>query len=141
MTNRLEGIDGLGFFLYRSTAAPTLTGRDLRDILTVARARNDAGDLTGHLHHEDGLFFQWLEGPAAALRPVVASIRRDPRHHDLTVLDEGALDRRRFQDWRMRFSDRDAISLMDWLAGTRISTVDPAAYAAGIGAFLRTVDP
>lgn len=127
---------GLAFVLYRSTAVDHLSAGDLRDILTVARRRNAEAGLTGCLHYEDGLFFQWLEGPAGVLRTVVASIMDDARHREITVLDEGGLDHRRFQDWRMRFSDRDQASLLDWLAGSNASTVDRSDYAGGIVAFL-----
>lgn len=136
MTNEILPRDGLAFFLYRSMAVPGLGESNLEDIVTVARVRNQAAGLTGCLHYEDGLFFQWLEGPAPALWPVVASIRRDPRHLELTVLEQGALAGRRFQSWRMRFSNRDHASLMDWFAGKGVSTVDPAVYAGGVASFL-----
>lgn len=138
MTSDAAG-GGLAFLLYRSTAADDLSSADLRDILTVARERNEANGLTGCLHSEDGLFFQWLEGPTEALRPVAAAIMGDPRHRGILVLDQGALDHRRFQDWRMRFSDRDQASLLDWLAGSNASTVDRSDYAGGILAFLQAL--
>lgn len=131
--------EGLGYFLYRSTARDGLTVGDLDNILDAARQRNSAGDLTGCLHHEDGLFFQWIEGPQSTLRAVVDSILQDSRHRDVTVLDEGRLSHRRFQDWRMRFSDRDQASLLDWFARSNTSTVDRSAYAGGVVAFLQAV--
>ncbi|MDP5308085.1 BLUF domain-containing protein [Paracoccus spongiarum] len=139
MINDVAPFDGLGHFLYRSTAVEGLNATDLEAILTVARERNGAAGLTGCLHHEDGLFFQWLEGPAVALRPVVEAILRDTRHRDITVLNEGQLDRRRFQDWRMRFSDRDQASLLDWFATSKASTVDRGDYAGGVVAFLQAL--
>lgn len=139
MTNDPWSADGLAFFLYRSSAADGLADGDLQEILKTARSRNQAQRLTGCLHHEDGLFFQWLEGPAVAMGPVVASILGDDRHRDIMVLDQGALDHRRFQDWRMRFSDRDHASLLDWFAGSNTSTVDRQDYAGGIVAFLQSI--
>ncbi len=113
-----------------------MTRHDLEAILDVARARNQSLTLTGCLHYEDGLFFQWLEGPAQGIEPVIVSIMADRRHRDLTVLGRGALDARRFQDWRMRFSDRDSASLMDWFARNDRPTVDRHDYAAGVASFL-----
>ena len=128
--------DGLGFLLYRSTARPGLDGAELQGILHHARARNQALGLTGCLHHEDGLFFQWLEGPAAGLRQVLASLMRDTRHVDFDILDQGPLDHRRFQDWRMRFSDRDRASLLDWFARSEASTVHRRDYVSGVTSFM-----
>ncbi|CAM3307597.1 BLUF domain-containing protein [Paracoccus nototheniae] len=135
----LDPIKGLGFFLYRSTARPGLDHDDMQNILRVARSRNQALGLTGCLHHEDGLFFQWLEGPVDGLRQVRASLLADRRHLDFDLLDQGALSHRRFQDWRMRFSDRDRASLMDWFARSDSSTVRRGDYAGGVGAFLMSV--
>lgn len=139
MTSDLIAFDGLGYFLYRSTAVSGLTESDLEDILEVARQRNKQSDLTGCLHHEDGLFFQWLEGPSNELQHVVASILKDHRHYEVAILNEGPLDQRRFQDWRMRFSDRGQASLLDWFASSNSSTVDRHDYAKGVTAFLRSV--
>lgn len=139
MTSKEIDFGGLACFLYRSTAVEGISNADLKDILLTARGRNAAAGLTGCLHHEAGLFFQWLEGPKEALNPVVQSILRDTRHREVIVLQDGALDQRRFQDWRMRFTDRDQGSLMDWFAQSGVSTVNQADYAQGIVAFLKTI--
>ncbi|MBM3604633.1 MAG: BLUF domain-containing protein [Alphaproteobacteria bacterium] len=139
MINDLR-VDGLGFFLYRSTARPDLTSDDMKDILQVARRRNQALGLTGCLHHEEGLFFQWLEGPQAALMHVRDLILQDSRHRDVVMLDQGGLDHRRFQDWQMRFSDRDRASLMDWFARSTSPTVHRGEYAGGVVAFMMSMN-
>nr|MCS5602908.1 BLUF domain-containing protein [Paracoccus sp. (in: a-proteobacteria)] len=74
--------EGLEYSLYRSTASRALRAGELEDILAAARARNQAMSLTGCLHYEDGLFFQWLEGPADALREVLGLFLRDGGHRD-----------------------------------------------------------
>ena len=86
------------------------------------------------------MLLQWLEGPADGLRKVVASLMDDDRHRDFEILDQGALDHRRFQDWRMRFSDRDRASLMDWFARSDSSTVHRGDYAGGVVAFMMGLD-
>ena len=139
MTSDLKDIDGLGYFLYRSSATSRLSGGDTQDILHSARHRNQALGLTGCLHFEDGMFFQWLEGPRDGLVQAVDLILADDRHQEITVLDQGALDQRRFQDWRMRFSDRDRASLMDWFASSDKSTVRPKDYAGSVVAFLVSI--
>ena len=140
MTNDLaDTTDGLAFVLYRSAARDGLGKDDLQAILASARERNGQHGITGCLHHEDGLFFRWLEGPAEKIDLVMAMIRKDGRHDQLTVLDDGALDQRRFRDWHMRFSDRNQKSLMDWLAQSDASTVNPGEYTRGIVAFLQAL--
>lgn len=137
MTNRLDGLNGLSFLLYRSNAAPGLSDDDMRAILDSARGRNRRLDLTGCLHHEAGLFFQWLEGPAPALREVMALLMRDRRHDQVQILSAGGLEHRLFRNWTMRYSDRDQVSLMDWFARSGSSTVNPGDYAGGVASFLR----
>lgn len=139
MINELRDIDGLGYFLYRSSAVPDLSGGELQKILRSARTHNQELGLTGCLHYEDGMFFQWLEGPRDPLISVVETILDDPRHSEISILDQGALDHRRFQDWRMRFSDRDRASLVDWFATSENSTFHRRDYAGGVVAFLMSV--
>lgn len=132
--------DRLGYCLYRSMARPKLERDDLDAILDRARHRNRLHGLTGCLHFENGNFFQWLEGPWRQVFRLVDILRDDDRHMNMTVLDQGSLDQRLFTDWEMRFSDRDAASLFDWLAdwGSRMDDdggVDPGQ----VGAFLRSV--
>ncbi|MDB6178565.1 BLUF domain-containing protein [Paracoccus sp. Z330] len=139
MINRPKDASDLSFFLYRSSAAPEIGTEDLTQILTAARRRNALVGLTGCLHYEDGLFFQWLEGSDNELRPVVDAIMHDPRHHSILVLEQGALGTRRFRDWSMKFSDRDRKSLVDWIAHKNVSTVDRQEYAGGVSSFLMSL--
>ena len=139
MTSDHVKADVIGYTLYRSTAVRTPSGVQLDAILTTARDRNRALGLTGCLHYESGLFFQWLEGPKDALREVITSISNDSRHRDMVILVEGTLPERRFEDWEMRFSDPKSASLLDWLAGAQVSTLDRRHYADGVMTFLQSV--
>ncbi|MBC9245960.1 BLUF domain-containing protein [Paracoccus sp. 11-3] len=140
MTSDLTQIDGLAYLVYRSSAVDHLNDEDLQDILTSARDRNEENAVTGCLHCEDGMFFQWIEGPAQAIHMIGNLILNDPRHYDVTVLGQGALDARRFPDWRMRFSGRSNGSLMDWFASSDISTFDRKEYVGGVVTFLASID-
>ncbi|WP_299846997.1 BLUF domain-containing protein [uncultured Paracoccus sp.] len=136
MTSDTGPEDGLTHFLYRSNARPGFTTEDLRTIVAEARSRNSSCGVTGCLHYEDGLFFQWLEGPKIALDMIIALIRKDPRHEDMTDLSYGPLTVRRFADWSMRATDRHRASLLDWFASNQVSTIDRIAYAGSVSAFL-----
>lgn len=129
----------LTHFLYRSNAIATLSDDDIEDIVAVAITRNEMLELTGCLHFEDGLIFQWLEGPREALDAVIASIRADRRHTDIVDLSYGPLNGRRFSEWRMRTSNRGNASLLDWFAESDVPTVDRGAYVGSVIAFLTAI--
>lgn len=112
----------LGYVLYRSVARPGLTGNDLDIILTKARVWNQSVALTGCLHHEGGMFYQWLEGPRSELYRLLDRIVDDSRHLNVMVLDQGVINKRLFEAWEMRFTDREASSILDWLAERRDKT-------------------
>ena len=126
----------LAYCLYRSVARPELDRDSIAAILDKARQRNRQQGITGCLHFENGIFFQWVEGPWRRIFQLVEALRDDHRHMDITILDQAPLDQRLFQDWDMRFSDPEAASLFDW----RSKSVDQADYAERVRAFLRTVD-
>ena len=77
---------------------------ELRQLVFRAKARNHASDVTGLVVHDQGAFFQWLEGPRQGLEPIVDSIRRDPRHTDIEVLFEHDQTPRRFRGWDLRLA-------------------------------------
>lgn len=126
---------GLSYLLYRSLAAPGLGQDDLDQILAGSRARNRQRGLTGCLHYEGGLFFQWLEGPRPALSRLLDALQADARHLGLTVLDQGPLPERVFRDWEMHFSDARIASMMERLADRRAQGA-AVADAPRIRAFL-----
>ncbi|WP_207100710.1 BLUF domain-containing protein [Paracoccus shandongensis] len=131
--------DRLGYCLYRSLAQPGLADDQLERIIDRSRQRNRSNGLTGCLHYENGVFFQWLEGPWRQVFRLLDALRDDDRHMDMTILDQGSLDRRLFPDWKMRFSDRRAASLFDWLADWNSRPDDEGAYAERVGVFLRSI--
>jgi hypothetical protein len=80
------------------------TDAALQQLLRSAQSRNRAAGLTGVLLHDRGAFFQWLEGPTESLQRVWASILRDPRHHQVTVLREEPIIDRVFRGWDLRIA-------------------------------------
>lgn len=127
---------GTSCFLYRSTCTASEPKLACRAILAEARQRNLLLDLTGYLHFEDGVFYQWLEGPAASLAQVEALIRRDPRHRDMHFLFRGTQDSRKFADWQMGFAVSDPGTLFEWVANKGVSPMDRARFASGILEFM-----
>ena len=82
---------------------PQEEGR-VADIVAVSRRRNVALEVTGALMFVETHFAQVLEGPGAAVTTLMESIRADPRHTDLTVIDTETLVRRRFARWTMAYA-------------------------------------
>ena len=130
------------FFLYRSRTAFDARSAECRAILQAARSRNVQYGLTGYLHHEDGRFYQWLEGPAAGLSEVGALIEADPRHVGLEYLWRGTQDERQFAGWRMGFGSSEPGALFDWVAEHGVRVGDNARFARGLLDFmLETAGP
>jgi hypothetical protein len=100
----------LSTLVYRSRAVSPLSFEDLRRLMRAAQARNHREAVTGVMLHDDGRFFQWLEGPADGVERVMRSIRADPRHTDLDVLDRRPSSARRFDGWSMKLAARGAAS-------------------------------
>ncbi|MCM3780416.1 BLUF domain-containing protein [Microbacterium hydrocarbonoxydans] len=97
-----QGIDMLSL-VYTSSASQPLRETALEQLLTQCRRNNAEADVTGMLLYRDGRFIQVLEGLADTVRELVERIRRDPRHHDMRVLLEERVPRRRFPDWTMGY--------------------------------------
>ena len=136
MTSLTPSDQDLYYYVYRSAATDGLDWPQVEAIVRRSKHRNEVFGLTGCLHHEDGLFFQWLEGPRYQLDQIVEKIRRDPRHTDITDLTYGPLSRRRFSGWTMRSTKGSEASLTQWLTDSDVSTHDRRGYAQSVGAFL-----
>jgi methanogenic corrinoid protein MtbC1 len=91
---------------YQSRAKRRPSSEDLAQLVLEARERNRQFGVTGMLVHEGDRFFQWLEGPGAALEGLWSSIRRDDRHDDIELLGEGVTPIRLFSEWDLRFLHR-----------------------------------
>ena len=140
MTSDANGNDAIWHYLYRSNAVSDLDDDGVLKILQEARDRNAVFGITGCLHVEGGMFFQWIEGTKSELDKIIALIKRDPRHTEITDLSTGPIGQRRFAAFSMRVTDGDAGSLLDWFASQQVSTIDRGAYAGSVAAFLMAVD-
>ena len=78
--------------------------REIRSILASAHRNNPPAGVTGALLFNEGLFAQVLEGPVDSVSPIFEIIQRDPRHSDITVLENGEAERRDFPEWSMAFA-------------------------------------
>jgi len=93
---------------YISRFTTPMTARDIERIAAQSAANNRKLGITGLLIASGGVFFQVIEGPAAAVDEIYSRILRDKRHQDVLTLrvEEGNLPRL-FPDWEMRKIDLD----------------------------------
>jgi hypothetical protein len=86
-------------------------------ILSVARERNKAENVTGALLFTGAGFAQVLEGPREVVERTFERINGDPRHTHVTVLSFTPTERRSFPDWPMGFSGQASVEGTDPLEG------------------------
>lgn len=121
--------------LYRSEALTPKGGAAERDILVTSRRNNAAASLTGFLHRESDIYYQWLEGPEAEVLETFDRIRSDDRHGDVEVLDRQQMATRSFPSWSMGYGNSKTTSLFDWAASRDVPLHPPR--ASDILAFMK----
>lgn len=114
-------MSSLSALLYRSSALIPERSEEERLIIDTALSRNARLGVTGYLHREVDVFFQWLEGPTESVDAIFASIERDPRHEALQVLLRASVLERRFEGWAMGYTSRHTVSLFDWASDLGLS--------------------
>lgn len=95
--------------IYASTATGEMGADDLVALLARARVRNASLGVTGMLLHDQGNFFQVLEGPGSAVAHLYARIAADPRHRRVVEIIHEPIARRSFSAWTMGFAQLDDV--------------------------------
>lgn len=96
----------------QSTSEPSMVALTL--LLDRARLQNAARGITGALFFVDGVFVQILEGERDVVTQLLAQIRQDPRHEQLTVIAEQPITQRVFTSWSMAWLNPDARAIATW---------------------------
>lgn len=71
------------------------------DIVKNAQDSNQANSITGFLCYGSRCFFQFIEGTKEAIEALFEKLKKDHRHHKVTLMSQGYADTRRFADWAM----------------------------------------
>jgi hypothetical protein len=88
---------------------------EIREILKFARKNNERLGITGFLLLSQDCFMQTLEGPEIAIKDLYHAIAHDPRHCDVSILEQSHVEQRQYAEWSMAFTTgRDEV---DALAG------------------------
>lgn len=118
--------------LYRSHAILGRESRAERSMLNTVRTLNRAAKITGHLHREEDVYYQWIEGPVAAIEALLIRLQGDPRHTDFSLLGRQITTHRQFADWSMGYSTSNEGDLLEWAIrnGFSLKVADPAQMVA-----------
>lgn len=76
---------------------------EIDKIVTGSIERNAKLNVRGALLFTEQHFAQLLEGPEPAIEELMASINRDPRHEQVTVIERRPIDSYRFADWGLAY--------------------------------------
>jgi hypothetical protein len=90
--------------VYSSAAISPFTEAELTKLLVRARTNNERLSVTGLLLYHEGSFLQVLEGEAAVLETLFATISADKRHNRVVALLKRTVDQRHFGNWCMGFA-------------------------------------
>jgi methanogenic corrinoid protein MtbC1 len=94
----------LANLVYRSRAVAPLSPTDLYRLTLESQVRNRQESITGVMLYDDSRFFQWLEVPRDGVGRVMQSIRNDPRHTDIEILNDNVARERAFSTWSMKLA-------------------------------------
>lgn len=116
-------------FVYCSRAAADIDAAAVSRLVAFSQARNVARGITGVLVFGSGVFFQWIEGPPAEVKSLIANLHSDPRHYDIVTLDQCVDKRERlYPHWEMEPVAAD--DLREVLESAAETTEDEASLAA-----------
>jgi Sensors of blue-light using FAD len=115
--------------VYASRAAGAIDEALVRSIIEASSARNVGQGITGVLCTQPGqdVFLQVLEGSRSDVNALYASIVRDARHRDVTLLSYEEIEQRRFSNWRMGSVDLKRIHLDTILRYSERPVLEPFA--------------
>ncbi|MEM8509397.1 MAG: BLUF domain-containing protein [Bacteroidota bacterium] len=91
--------------VYRSVANASFELPEIYSMLSNAKDYNAEHGITGCLLYHNSQFLQLLEGEKQEVEKLFQKIVKDPRHHDLVVIENDEAEIRLFKTWNMAFHD------------------------------------
>ena len=110
--------------IYSSAATERMPKSKLYKILLSSRSRNVSQDITGLLVFVNGVFLQILEGERDVVSALMQKISGDPRHSNVKVFQEKAVEQRTFSSWRMAYVTPSPRELATWTGLRGTATVE-----------------
>lgn len=100
----------LHHFVYCSRAANGVDEAEVGRLVEAAQRQNLINGITGVLVFGSGVFFQWIEGPPAQIKKLIANLHSDPRHYDIVSLSQSEEKRERlYPNWEMEKVEAEGI--------------------------------
>lgn len=91
--------------VYRSVADTAFILPEIYSMLSKAKEYNSEHQITGCLLYHNSSFLQLLEGEEQEVHQLFDKISKDARHHNVTIIQEEAREKRLFERWSMAFHD------------------------------------
>jgi hypothetical protein len=119
--------------LYASRSDREIDDALVASILERSQKYNLDHGITGILctYSQGNVFLQVLEGGRAAVNTLYATIVRDPRHRDVTLLDYAEITERRFAGWRMGGVSLNRVNVGTILRFSESPVLDPFSMSGG----------
>jgi hypothetical protein len=113
--------------LYASRSTSEIDDALLSTILERSGRYNTEYGITGILctYPQGKVFLQALEGGREAVNALYANIVRDPRHHDVTLLEYAEITERRFSSWRMGIVNLNRVNVGSILRYSENAVLNP----------------
>ena len=130
------------FRLIYASRAKASSATDLPEILDWSRAHNPDLGITGTLCLLDGTYIEHLEGEELIVKALFENIRHDPRHCQVTILDQRFIPRRAYPDWSLAlkvWDDRTKAIFRSFSPGQNLDVYasDPSTAAPLVRALTR----
>lgn len=125
-------------FVYCSRAAAGVDEAEVNRIVESSKRHNAAIGITGVLTFGSGVFFQWIEGPRAAVERLIANLHDDTRHHDIVSLSQSEEKRERlYPHWDM---ERVGVDDIREVLQDALETTEDESSAAALNRTLKHLD-
>lgn len=85
--------------IYISSSTKSLAKDEFLELVVQSQSKNDAMGITGVLMFKDGNFMQVLEGEQELIAKLYSTIKVDPRHTLVSIIQEGPINLREYQGW------------------------------------------
>ena len=105
--------------LYTSEMRDEVPVAEVGLLVKRARGRNAEMGITGVLMFDGAQFCQFLEGPEDAVLDLMRRICADPRHRNVILVRESAIDVRRFKSWYLGYVQVTDMGAIDRIAALR----------------------
>lgn len=93
--------------VYTSISSQKMSDEYIKYFIQNIRHKNQQRQITGILLYLDPFFIQALEGEETVISQLFNVIKKDPRHHKVSLIYKKPITQRHFEQWSMGFNRID----------------------------------